>query len=463
MSASRSSGPESSDVRTVWSRFKVPDGIITCNERVLRSAAVAASSAILVVLLILLSNAPTLDAQTKNSCLDCHSKMDAPLGVDEEQFLSSIHAQKGMNCTICHGGDPSSDDPDQAMGKAAGFKGHIERKQIPELCAKCHSDATYMRGFNPSLRTDQFSQYRTSVHGKLLAKGDMHVAVCTDCHTAHSIRPPNDPQSSVYPVNVAQTCANCHANADYMKQYKIPTNQFALYSTSVHHEALAVRGDSSAPTCSTCHGSHGAAPPGIASVEHVCSTCHVFQQQLFDSGPHKDAFAGIGLPGCIVCHTNHGIQHPSDVMIGTENGAVCVTCHSEGDPGYAAAGAIHTELVQLSDAIGRSDEILTRAENAGVEVGEAKLELTEAQDDLTKARVTIHSVRTEAVDQNVQAGLKVTLKTWQEGINAMAEQKYRREGLVVSVITILLVLVALALLIRKLESGKPDVTRDVGQ
>jgi predicted CXXCH cytochrome family protein len=441
----------------------VPDGIIICNERALRSATGAALRTFLFAFLILLLKAPTLDAQTKNSCLDCHSKLDAPLGVDEDQFSSSIHAQKGMNCAICHGGDPSSDDPDQAMSKAAGFKGHIERTQIPELCARCHSDAVYMRGFNPSLRTDQFSQYQTSVHGKLLAKGDMHVAVCTDCHTAHDIRPPNDPQSSVYPVNVAQTCANCHANAEYMKQYKIPTDQFALYSTSVHHEALAVRGDSSAPTCSTCHGSHGAAPPGIASVEHVCSTCHVFQQQLFDSGAHKDAFASMGLPGCIVCHTNHGIQHPSDVMIGTQKGAVCVNCHSEGDAGYTAAGAMHTELVQLSEEIGRSDEILTRAEKAGMEVGEAKLELTEAQDDLTKARVTIHSVRTEAVDQNVQAGVKVTQKTWQEGINAMAELKYRREGLVISVITILLVLVALAFLIRKLESGKTDVTRDVGQ
>ena len=440
----------------------MPDSIITCSERALCSAARVSLRAFLFVFLILLLKAPTLEAQIKNSCLDCHSKLDAPLQVNDEQFSGSIHAQKGMNCTICHGGDPSSDDPDQAMGKAAGFKGHIDRTQIPALCAKCHSDAAYMRGFNPSLRTDQFSQYQTSVHGKLLAKGDMHVAVCTDCHTAHSIRPPNDPQSSVYPVNVAQTCANCHANAEYMKQYKIPTNQFALYSISVHHEALAVRGDSSAPTCSTCHGSHGAAPPGIASVEHVCSTCHVFQQQLFDSGPHKDAFAGIGLPGCIVCHTNHGIQHPSDMMIGTQNSAVCVTCHSEGDPGYAAAGAMHTELIKLSEAIGRSDEILSRAGNAGMEVGEAKLELTEAQDDLTKARVTIHSVRTGAVDQNVQAGLKVTRKTWQEGINAMAELKYRRKGLVVSVITILLMVVALALLIRNLESGKTDVARDVG-
>jgi hypothetical protein len=400
----------------------------------------------------LLLAAPALDAQTANSCLECHSKLDPPLGVARADFAGSIHAQKGLTCTSCHGGNASSNDMDQAMGKSAGFKGHIERVQIPALCAKCHSDAAYMRGYNPSVRTDQFSQYQTSVHGKLLSKKDTRVAVCSDCHSAHQIRPPNDPQSTVYPLNVAKTCANCHASPDHMKGYKIPTDQFALYSTSVHHDALVVRGDLSAPTCSTCHGSHGAAPPGVASVVHVCSTCHVFQQQLFDSGAHKDAFAAMSLPGCITCHSNHGILHPSDATIGTGKDAVCVKCHSAGEPAYAAAAAMHDGLRNLDSAITRSDEILNRAQTSGVEVGEAQLALSEARDDLTKARVTIHSVQVKALDQNIQAGLQVTQKTWQAGLGALAELRFRREGLAISVAAIVLVLIALALFIRKLES-----------
>jgi hypothetical protein len=400
----------------------------------------------------LLIAAPALDAQTANSCLECHSKLDPPLGVARVEFTGSIHAQKGLTCTSCHGGDASSNDMDQAMGKSAGFKGHIERAQVPALCAKCHSDAAYMRGYNPSVRTDQFSQYQTSVHGKLLSKGDTHVAVCSDCHSAHQIRPPNDPQSTVYPLNVAKTCANCHASPDHMKGYNIPINQFALYSTSVHHDALVVGGDLSAPTCPTCHGSHGAAPPGVASVERVCSSCHVFQQQLFDSGAHKDAFAAMNLPGCITCHSNHDIRHPTDVTIGTGKDAVCVKCHSAGEPAYVAAAAMHDDLQNLDSAIMRSDEILNRAATSGVEVGEAQLALSEARDDLTKARVTIHGVQAEAVDQNIQAGLKVTQKTWQAGLGALAELRFRRKGLAISTAAILLVLIALALLIRKLES-----------
>ena len=50
--------------------------------------------------------------------------------------------------------------------------------------------------------------------------------------------------------------------------------------------------------------------------------------------------------------------------------------------------------------------------------------------------------------------LKVTQETWQAGLDAMAELKYRRTGLVVSVVTIVLVLIGLVLLIRRLESAK---------
>ena len=395
-----------------------------------------------------------LQAQTtKNSCLDCHSQLDPPLHVDPQAYSASIHAQKGVACVTCHGGDPTTDDVDKSRSKAAGFKGHLERKQIPAFCAKCHADATYIRNFDPSLRTDQYSQYQTSVHGKLLAKGDTKVAVCIDCHGVHDIQPPNDPRSRVYPTNVAQTCAACHANADYMKGYKIPTDQLALYNTSVHHQDLVQNGGLSAPTCSTCHGSHGAAPPGVNSVENVCSTCHVFQAQLFDSGPHKAAFESLGLPGCITCHSNHGIQQPSDAMIGTASGAVCVKCHSAGEPGFEAAGAIHADLVKLDTAIQRSDAILNRAATAGVEVGAAKMALTDARDDLIKARVAIHSVKPESVDQDIQAGLKVTDKTYQEGQAALAESVYRREGLFVSLGITLIVVIGLAFLIRKMESN----------
>jgi hypothetical protein len=407
-------------------------------------------SLVLWALLALCFFAGPARAQAPNSCVDCHSLLDAPLRVTQEQFSSDIHAQKGLTCASCHGGDPTKADTD-AMSKAAGFRGKIERSQIPALCGSCHSNGAFMRQYNPSLRTDQLSQYKTSVHGKLLAKGDKKVAVCIDCHSVHDLRPASDPRSRVHPLNVAQTCARCHADADYMKGYAIPTDQFAKYGLSVHHEAMAVRGDLSAPTCTTCHGNHGAAPPGVGAVQNVCSTCHVFQAQLFESSPHKAAFQAASLPGCVVCHSNHGVMHPSDAMLGTGPKSVCTDCHTTGDAGYQAANQMQEKLSQLDAAISKSEERLAHAESSGMEVSQAGLEQDQARDSLTKARVSVHRFRANGIDQDVQAGLKIAEKSYQEGKEALTERDYRRVGLGVALLTIVIVLAGLWLYIRQIE------------
>ncbi|HEY6972636.1 MAG TPA: cytochrome c3 family protein [Candidatus Angelobacter sp.] len=390
--------------------------------------------------------------EATNSCVDCHGALPEPLGVNLEKFKQDIHAEKGLSCASCHGGDASSDDPDKSMSRKAGWKGKIERKQIPQLCGSCHSDPAYMRQFNPSLRTDQLAQYHTSVHGKRLAAGDSKVAVCTDCHSVHGLRAPSDPASTVHPVNIASTCARCHADASYMKEYSIPTDQFAKYSGSVHHDAIAVRGDLTAPTCSTCHGNHGAAPPGVDKVQNVCSTCHVFQAQMYEKSSHKDAFQAAALPGCVVCHSNHGISHPTDAKLGSSSEGVCLDCHTKGDVCDQARAAMLSNLSRLDQAIKQADQVIGLAESSGMEVSEARLGQNEARDALTKARVTIHSFRQDLIDQDIQAGLTIATKNLKAGQKAMAERNYRRLGLGMSLIAIGIVLAGLRLYIKKIES-----------
>jgi len=390
-------------------------------------------------------------AQTQNTCLDCHSALDPPLQVTAEKFAQDIHSQKGLTCVSCHGGDSTKADMD-AMSKTAGFRGKIERKQIPELCGRCHSDGAFMRQYNPSLRTDQLAQYKTSVHGKRLVQGDNKVAACIDCHGVHDLRPASDTRSKVNPLNVAETCSRCHSNADYMRGYNIPTDQFAKYGTSVHHEAMTVRGDLSAPTCTTCHGNHGAAPPGVGSVQNVCSTCHAFQAQMYEKSSHKDAFQAASLPGCVVCHGNHGIQYPTDAKLGTGPEAVCMQCHSPGDTCDQARAKMLKDLASLDEGIKNANKVLGRAEASGMEVSEARLEQDQARDALTKARVTIHSFQTELVEQDIQAGLKIAAKAQAEGQAALVERNRRRIGLGLSSGAILIVLVGLRLYIRQIEA-----------
>src|ERR1700674_3754262 len=322
------------------------------------------------LLLLLVECGGAAHAQTANTCLDCHSTLDPPRRVTEEQFARDIHSQKGLNCASCHGGDPTKADFD-AMSKAAGFRGKIERNQIPALCGRCHSDSAFMRQYNPSLRTDQLSQYKTSAHGKLLTKGDTKVAVCTDCHGVHDLRPPSDTRSRIHPLNVAQTCARCHADAVYMKGHAIPTDQFEKYSSSVHHDAMVSRGDLSAPTCTTCHGNHGAAPPEVHSVQNVCSKCHVFQDQMYEKSSHKVAFQSASLPGCVVCHSNHAINHPSDARLGAGPQALCMQCHSPGDICDQARVEMLNGLTRLDISIKEANRVLGVAESSGMEVSQA--------------------------------------------------------------------------------------------
>ena len=390
-------------------------------------------------------------APAKDSCVACHSQLPGQYGQPAKLFPEDVHHKAGVSCVDCHGGD-RTDDSMNAMSPAKGFRGAPTKAQVPLFCGRCHSDPNYMRKFNPSLRTDQASEYFTSVHGKKLKQGDTKVAVCVDCHSVHDIRAPSDPRAPVYPTHIAETCARCHADANYMKSYKIPTNQYALYKKSVHAAALA-GGDNSAPTCSTCHGNHGATPPGVSSVANVCGTCHVMNQELFEKSPHGPIFAKMGLPGCVQCHSNHEIVVPQDAWVGTGPKAVCVTCHVKGDPGYKTAEEISAGLIKLKSTYHDADAILNTAEKSGMEVSSARVEMTNAHSDLIKARVAVHSFNAVDVLKITNQGVATSRKAYDAGVAALHERDYRRKGLAIALIAIVIAISGLYLKIRKMERG----------
>ena len=148
-------------------------------------------------LLLLLPCLLAAHAFAADSCLTCHAGLDAGLKTPAEKFPNDVHAQAGLGCADCHGGDRNSDDYEVSMSPRKGFKGHIARTAIPKLCATCHSDANLMRKFRPQQRVDQLAEYQTSVHGKRLAAGDDAVATCIDCHSVHDIRAVKDAGSPV--------------------------------------------------------------------------------------------------------------------------------------------------------------------------------------------------------------------------------------------------------------------------
>jgi hypothetical protein len=359
-----------------------------------------------------------------------------------EEFVSDIHSQKGMSCTACHEGTDKSSE---------SISYSIKRARIPEICGSCHADATRMKQFNPSLRTDQLAQYRTSVHGIKFAHGDMRVAVCTDCHTVHSIRLTSDPRSSVHPLSVAATCKRCHSDRDYMKPYGIATDQFAGYIESVHYKAMVERGDLTAPTCSSCHGSHGAVPPGVTAVANVCATCHVLQGKFFEQSPHKVAFAKLELPACVTCHEAHRIHHPDDNFVGTGKLAVCGNCHIASEPAGKMADGTHSTFHQLEADIAGAKSLLERASRDGMDVADTEMELTQANDALAKARVSLHSAQPTLVAADLEVGTKIVARAQEAGKAALKERDKRKKSIVLPVMALVVLFVSAGLYVRSLE------------
>lgn len=386
------------------------------------------------------------------TCAVCHSA----LGVDRltkpvELYKTDIHAAKGFGCAACHGGDGSKMGL-EAMDKTNGYIGKPTPAEVIDVCGHCHSDARFMRQYNPSLRVDQVQEYYTSTHGRRLKElNDPKVATCVSCHKPHSIRPPSDSRSSVHPLHVADTCSSCHANAEYMAPYKIPTDQLAKYKKSVHWNMMTSKGDLSAPTCNDCHGNHGAAPPGVSWVGNVCGQCHPVNAELFSKSRHGQVFVQMGIPGCATCHSNHEILAASDSLLGVGDKAICGNCHTPQDTGGKTAVTMRESIDKLRTEYERAYAILSNAEHAGMEVSQPLFELNGAKTALVKARAAIHSFNLNGVNAEVKSGLEISDKARARGIKALDELQFRRKGLAISALIILALVVGLVMKIRQME------------
>jgi predicted CXXCH cytochrome family protein len=397
---------------------------------------------------------PVLAFGQKNGCVDCHNQLDDELKAPAAAIASDIHAEFGLSCQDCHGGDPSQDDVDKAKDKT--FKGSPGRKDIPQFCGGCHSDAAAMRSFNPVLRTDQLSQYWTSRHGQLLKAGDAKAAVCTDCHGVHGIQSARFPKSAIFPWNIPQTCGRCHADRAYMEPYRIPTGQLEEYRASVHARALFDKKDLSAPVCNDCHGNHGAFPPAVSSVASVCRQCHPSTGELFMKSPHKKAFDEMGAGECEVCHGNHKVLPPTTAMIGTDDGATCVQCHDEGSRGFEVAAELRRKLDGFESGFREAEELLARAKRKGVEVSDAEYGLQDVNTLLISAKNLTHALDTAELDSAVTDGEKALAGVRETGEKALDEAMFRRRGLAVTTALLALFAVALALKIRQMNRARRD-------
>ena len=385
----------------------------------------------------------------ENTCISCHQELGGRHAAITENWSESIHAERGVGCVSCHGGDPTAEDAEVSMSPENGFLGSLPKERIPGLCGSCHSRVDLMRQFD--LPTDQFNQYWQSQHGQALIEGDEKVATCFDCHDGHHTLATDDPGSLVYPLNEPEMCAGCHSDAELMAPYNIPTNQYALYVDSVHGVALLEEQDMRAPTCSTCHGTHGAAPPGFQEVANVCGQCHGATEDYYLEGGHRMGMTVEALPRCVTCHGRYDVPPASlDLFVGTEE-RHCGSCHPPGSERAGDVAAIYQALLEARETYDEAAATIEEASGRRLIMAKQEELLQQARTPLIEARAKQHAVSLDVVQENTQASLDLSEQALASANAALEDLRTRWVGMIVVVAVVLVTVVALWFIKRELD------------
>ena len=87
--------------------------------------------------------ASVASAQKKNSCIECHVKLEDPrLSAPAKLFDNDIHKARGLFCNDCHGGDPNADSKESAKDPSKGYLGKPKTLDIRRTAASATATRT---------------------------------------------------------------------------------------------------------------------------------------------------------------------------------------------------------------------------------------------------------------------------------------------------------------------------------
>jgi hypothetical protein len=385
----------------------------------------------------------------ENTCISCHRDLGGKSAEITDDWEESVHAARGVGCVSCHGGDPTQAEAEASMSPEAGYLGPLPKDRIPGLCGSCHTDVNLMRPFD--LQTDQLDQYWQSQHGQALLEGDPNIATCFDCHDEHRVLKVSDPASQVYPSNEPAMCARCHADETLMAPYNIPTNQYELYQKSVHGEALLGEQDLRAPTCSTCHGKHGAAPTGYQQVANVCGQCHSITEDYYLTGAHRSGMSGEAAPRCVTCHGRYDVAPATrELFVGTED-RHCGSCHPPESEIGRQVEAMYQALKEADDAYEQAEATIALASESRLIMAEQEELLQKANTPLIESRALQHTVNLADVEAKAEESLALSQQAQASADAGLEGLQTRRLGMIIALAIILVTIVALFLIRRELD------------
>ncbi|UCH59729.1 MAG: ammonia-forming cytochrome c nitrite reductase subunit c552 [Anaerolineales bacterium] len=277
------------------------------------------------------------------TCLACHGLPDQQitlpsgeilyLTVDREIYNNSVHGKNGYACVQCHTTLTSYPHP-----PLAAYTRRDATLNLYQSCGRCHYQ--------------HYDRALDSVHQKALATGNRQAAVCTDCHGAHNVRPPNEPRS-----HIPQTCQLCHSEI------------YKRYEESVHGSALLGEGNPDVPSCIDCHGVHDVEGPSDSQFHlfspQICAKCHANDELMAKYGISTDVFETYvadfhgttvvlfekttpdqetNKPVCIDCHGVHDMREvddPESTVIKENLLQTCQKCHPDATLHFPEAWIAH--------------------------------------------------------------------------------------------------------------------------
>ncbi len=262
-----------------------------------------------------------VQAQTNDECLACHADKEIvkelPGGesvsvyVDSSALGRSAHSM--LDCVSCHQDLAGTDFP--------------HKETVAEVrCGDCHGDVA--------------EEYDNSIHWRGVEAGDSSAPKCRDCHGAHYILPKDNPQSSIYRLNLPKTCGACHDNPDIIRRHDM-RRSFSGYANSIHGKAVLKWGVIVAADCADCHGAHDIrkgsepdSPVNRANVGSTCERCHPEAWAKWRRSVHGVVAAEGKAEAavCTDCHGEHSIREPrskdSSVYV-TRIVGTCAKCHAD--------------------------------------------------------------------------------------------------------------------------------------
>ncbi|MEJ2689223.1 MAG: hypothetical protein P8130_04605 [Deltaproteobacteria bacterium] len=343
------------------------------------------------------ASSSTVMALTNADCLDCHGDpglstvrngKKISLYIDGARFKASVHGQNG--CISCHeDAGVAGDEHPVPLGKvvcanchdevAARFGRSVHGKRlaagdkfaphcydchtrhsilpasnsksttfilnIPFTCGSCHVEGSPMTKGHKIPVKNILENYSMSIHGEGLFRMGLKVtAVCTSCHSAHDILPPENPKSTISRLNVVKTCMKCHSNIEKV-HIKIVRGQ------------LWEQEPKEIPVCVECHAPHRVQRFVYVGLMNnlFCLGCHGDKnlKQTEPNGTVRSLYVDVKTMQhsihekkhitCVKCHIN--VSHAKNPVCKDSGRVDCSICHAEITKLYDASihGTLHAK------------------------------------------------------------------------------------------------------------------------